>query len=70
MKVIIKDILGNYFCKEPEVGLTKIKSDAYIFDCYNEEHSNLILEKTKQFISNNDLNLEVIDKTQINLRIE
>lgn len=70
MKVIIKDIFGNYFCKKPEVGLTKIINEAYIFDCYNEEHANLILEKTKQFISNNDLNLEVIDKTQINLRVE
>ena len=67
MKAIIKDVFGNYFCREPEVGLTKIKSDAYIFDCYNEEHSKLILEKTKMFISNNDLTLEFLEMTEINL---
>jgi hypothetical protein len=67
MKVIIKDFVGNYFCKKPEVGLTKIKNNAYVFDCYNEEHAKLILEKTKMFISNNDLNLEFIEKTEVNL---
>ena len=70
MKIIIKNIAGEFFCKQPEVGLTKVKKDAYIFDCYNEEHANLVLEKTKQFISNSDLNLEVIEKTQINLNVE
>lgn len=67
MKVIIKDIGGNYFCKEPEVGLTNVKKNAYVFDCYNEEHSKLILEKTKMFISNADLTLEFVEKTEINL---
>lgn len=70
MKIIIRNISGEFFCKQPEVGLTKIKKDAYVFDCYNEEHANLVLEKTKQFISNSDLNLEVIEKTQINLNVE
>jgi hypothetical protein len=67
MKAIIKDFVGNYFCREPEVGLTKVKSNAYIFDCYNEEHSKLILEKTKMFISNDDLTLEFVEMTEINL---
>jgi hypothetical protein len=70
MKIIIRNISGEFFCRQPEVGLTKIKKDAYVFDCYNEEHANLVLEKTKQFISNSDLNLEVVDKTQINLNVE
>jgi hypothetical protein len=70
MKIIIRNISGEFFCRQPEVGLTKIKKDAYVFDCYNEEHANLVLEKTKQFISNSDLNLEVIEKTQINLNVE
>ena len=70
MKIIIRNISGEFFCRQPEVGLTKIKKDAYVFDCYNEEHANLVLEKTKQFISNTDLNLEVVDKTQINLNVE
>lgn len=70
MKIIIRNISGEFFCRQPEVGLTKIKKDAYVFDCYNEEHANLVLEKTKQFISNSDLNLEIIDKTQINLSVE
>jgi len=61
---------GEFFCKQPEVGLTNLKKDAYVFDCYNEEHANLVLEKTKQFISNSDLNLEVIETTQINLNVE
>ena len=43
MKAIIKDFVGNYFCREPEVGLTKVKSNAYIFDCYNEEQKCLYL---------------------------
>lgn len=67
MKVIIKDIGGNYFCREPEVGLTNIKNNAYVFNCYNEEHSKLILEKTKMFISNNDLTLEFVEKTEVDL---
>jgi len=70
MKIIIRNISGEFFCRQPEVGLTKLKKDAYVFDCYNEEHANLVLEKTKQFISNSDLNLEVVDKTQINLNVE
>ena len=70
MKIIIRNISGEFFCREPEVGLTKIKKDAYVFDCYNEEHANLVLEKTKQFISSSDLNLEVIERTQINLNVE
>ena len=70
MKVIIRNMSGEFFCKQPEVGLTNLKKDAYVFDCYNEEHANLVLEKTKQFISNSDLNLEVIEKTQINLNVE
>jgi hypothetical protein len=70
MKIIIRNIYGEFFCRQPEVGLTKLKKDAYVFDCYNEEHANLVLEKTKQFISNSDLNLEVIETTQINLNVE
>jgi hypothetical protein len=70
MKIIIRNISGDFFCRQPEVGLTKVKKDAYVFDCYNEEHANLVLEKTKQFISNSDLNLEVIETTQINLNVE
>ena len=70
MKIIIRNISGEFFCRQPEVGLTKIKKHAYVFDCYKEEHANLVLEKTKQFISNSDLNLEVVDKTQINLNVE
>jgi hypothetical protein len=70
MKIIIRNISGDFFCRQPEVGLTKLKKDAYVFDCYNEEHANLVLEKTKQFISNSDLNLEVIETTQINLNVE
>jgi len=70
MKIIIRNISGEFFCRRPEVGLTKLKKDAYVFDCYNEEHANLVLEKTKQFISNSDLNLEVIETTQINLNVE
>jgi hypothetical protein len=70
MKIIIRNISGEFFCRQPEVGLTKLKKDAYVFDCYNEEHANLVLEKTKQFISNSDLNLEVIETTQINLNVE
>lgn len=70
MKIIIRNISGEFFSREPEVGLTKIKKDAYVFDCYNEEHANLVLEKTKQFISSSDLNLEVIERTQINLNVE
>jgi len=70
MKVIIRNMSGEFFCKQPEVGLTNLKKDAYVFDCYNEEHANLVLEKTKQFISNSDLNLEVIETTQINLNVE
>ena len=70
MKIIIRNISGEFFCREPEVGLTKLKKDAYVFDCYNEEHANLVLEKTKQFISSSDLNLEVIERTQINLNVE
>ena len=45
MKIIIRNISGEFFCRQPEVGLTKIKKDAYVFDCYNEEHANLVLEK-------------------------
>lgn len=70
MKIIIKNISGEFFCRSPEVGLTKLKKDAYIFDCYNQEHANLVLEKTKQFISNEDLKLEIIDKTQVSLNLE
>ena len=70
MKIIIRNISGEFFCRQPEVGLTKIKKDAYVFDCYNEEHANLVLEKTKHFISNSDLKLEVIEKTEINLNVE
>ena len=70
MKIIIKNTSGDFFCKQPEVGITKNKKDAYIFFCLNDYHANLILEKTKQFISNDDLNLEIIDKTEINLNIE
>lgn len=64
MKILIKDFSENYFCKLPDVGLTKTKKDAYVFDCHNQEHANLILEKTKQFISNSNLTLEIIEKTQ------
>lgn len=70
MKIIIKNISGEFFCRNPEVGLTKIKKDAYVFDCYNDEHAILLLEKTKEFISNSNLSLEVIEKTQINLNVE
>lgn len=70
MKIIIKNTSGDFFCKQPEVGITKNKKDAHIFFCLNDYHANLILEKTKQFISNDDLNLEIIDKTEINLNIE
>jgi hypothetical protein len=70
MKIIIKNTSGDFFCKQPEVGITKNKKDAHIFFCLNDYHANLILEKTKQFISNDNLNLEIIDKTEINLNIE
>lgn len=70
MKIIIKNMSGEFFSRSPEVGLTKFKKDAYVFDCYNQEHANLVLEKTKQFISNSDLNLEIVDKTQVNLNVE
>jgi hypothetical protein len=70
MKIIIKNTSGDFFCKQPEVGITKNKKDAHIFFCLNDYHANLILEKTKQFISNDNLNLEIIDKTEFNLNIE
>jgi hypothetical protein len=70
MKIIIKNTSGDFFCKQPEVGITKNKKDAHIFFCLNDYHANLILEKTKQFISNDNFNLEIIDKTEINLNIE
>ncbi|NBQ16745.1 hypothetical protein EBU24_00315 [bacterium] len=70
MKIIIKNVSGEFFSRKPEVGLTKLKKDAYVFDCYNEEHANLVLEKTKQFISNDNLCLEIIEKTQVNLNLE
>jgi len=70
MKIIIKNTSGDFFCKQPEVGITKNKKDAHIFFCLNDYHANLILEKTKQFISNDNLNIEIIDKTEINLNIE
>ncbi len=69
MKILIKDVFENYFCKSPEVGLTKIKSDAYVFNCYNQEHAKLILQKTKDFISNENLELEFIDTNEIDLRV-
>ena len=70
MKIIIKNTSGDFFCKEPEVGITKNKKDAHVFFCLNDYHANLILEKTKQFISNDDLNLEIVEKTEINLNLE
>lgn len=70
MKIIIKNDFGDFFCKQPEVGLTKIIKNAHVFECHNEEHANLVLEKTKMFISNSNLNIEFIEKTEINLNIE
>jgi hypothetical protein len=69
MKIIICSNEGSFFCKKPEVGLTENKKNAHVFDCYNKEHATLILQKTKEFISNENLKLEFIDTSEIDLRI-
>ena len=61
MKIVVKDLYGNFFSKSPEVGLFNDLSKAKVFNCINEEHAKIIVEKTKEFISNNDLYMEVLD---------
>ena len=70
IKIIIKNSENGFFSKFPDVGITKNKKEAHVFFCLNDYHANLILEKTKQFISNNDLNFEIIEKTEMNLNVE
>jgi hypothetical protein len=60
MKIIIKNSFGEYFQRIPEVGFTNFKNNAHIFNCINDEHAKIVLEKTKEFVSYNDLYLELL----------
>jgi len=62
MEIIIKNNIGQYFQRKPEVGFTTFKNNAYIFRCVNDEHAKIILEKTKEFVSCNDLCLELLQQ--------
>lgn len=60
MEIIIKNNIGEYFYKIPEIGFTKNKKHSHIFKCINEEHAKLILEKTKEFVSYDGLSFELL----------
>lgn len=62
MKVIIKNNVGEYFQRIPEVGFTNFKNNAFIFNCVNDEHAKIVLEKTKEFISYTDLYIECLQQ--------
>jgi hypothetical protein len=59
MQIVIKNNIGEYFYKIPEIGFTKNKMNSHIFKCINEEHAKIILEKTKEFVSYNELYFEM-----------
>jgi len=62
MEIVIKNNIGEYFQRKPEVGFTSFKKNAYVFNCVNDEHAKIVLEKTKEFVSYNDLYLELLQQ--------
>jgi hypothetical protein len=62
MEIVIKNNVGEYFQKLPEIGFTNFKKNAHIFKCINDEHAKIVLEKTKEFVSYNDLYLEFLQQ--------
>ena len=62
MKVLIKDSVGNFFCRQPEVGFNQKKDMAHVFTCINEEHAKIIVEKTQMFTSQIDLSYELLQE--------
>lgn len=66
MKIFVRNIEGQYFSRYPEVGFTKNKNFAFEFNCINDEHAKIILEKTKIFTYQNDLIFENMEQEVLN----
>ena len=62
MKIIIKNLNNEYFSKKPEVGFVKNKNFAHVFNCINEEHTKIVLEKTMAFTYQENLLIEKIEE--------